>query len=555
MNRSQLNNPSDKLLLWVLGSSVILITPMFSYDAVNIPKFMVVIIGASVAATLLMNRRIMKVLSRQKFLFVFCCIMLIDLILVFFFSGSNLVEQFYGADGRFVGLAAYISLVILLVYAYSVSSGHIISKILVLIRYLGLISSLYGILQWSGEDPVNWSNQYSPIMGFFGNPNYQSSFLGMCSVALISEIIRSEEKINRKFLFFGLVILNIFVIIGTKSIQGLIVFIVGSAAVIFLKIRSMTWKPFFSGLYIFFVSCIAITGIAGMLNHGPLSQVLHKNSVIYRGDYWRAAIRIVTEHPIFGVGFDQFGNWYRRYRDIEAVNRRGPEVVSNSPHNIFLDYAVSGGIILGSLYVCLVVITFMSALTVIKQSKSYDVNFSFVFSVWIAYQAQSLISVNQVGLTIWGWIFSGLLIGYKLKLENSEGNKPPKKGLEVAVKQKISPIALLTGLTVGLCISLPLLIKDVQLRSALEKGTVQQTIQAAEKWPVNANRAAQISSFLLVKGFPSDALTLARFSVENLPRSFVAWKTIYDSPSSSELEKINAKRMLIELDPLNPSLK
>jgi O-antigen ligase len=528
---------------------------MFSYEAVNIPKSMVVIIGASVAATLLIHRKFIKVLKTNKSLFWLCFLMLIHLFAVFFFSGSSLVEQFYGADSRFVGLAAYASLVILLVYAYSVSSGLIISKILVLMRYLGLISSLYGLLQWLGADPVNWSNQYSPVMGFFGNPNHQSSFLGMCSVAVISEIVSSGNKLARKVLYFGLAVLHIFVIFGTESIQGFIVFIIGSAAVIFLKIRSTIWKSSVSGFYLFFVSVLAFTGITGMLNHGPLSQILHKNSVIYRGDYWRAAIRIVTEHPIFGVGFDQFGDWYRRYRDIEAVNRRGPEVVSNSPHNIFLDYAVSGGIILGLLYVGLVVITFMSALTVIKQSKSYDVNFSFVFSVWIAYQAQSLISVNQVGLTIWGWIFSGLLIGYRVKLKNSEGEKPLKKGLEVAVKQKISPIALLTGLTIGLCVSLPLFIKDVQLRSALEKGTVQQTIQAAEKWPVNANRAAQISSFLLVKGFPSDALTLARFSVENSPRSFVGWKTIYDSPSSSEQEKINAKRMLIELDPLNPSLK
>jgi O-antigen ligase len=546
---------TGKLLLWILGGVTLLITPMFSLDAVNIPKSIVAITGGTVAAAFLLSNNFAENIYQYRFILTLSIIFVIEFLLVFLLSGSGLVEQFYGADGRLVGFAAYLSLVFILLYAISCSSVDIISKILTLMHILGFFSSVYGILQWAGADPVNWSNQYSPVMGFFGNPNYQSSFLGMCSVALISEVTNSEKKLSRKLYFFALLTLNLLVIQGTNSLQGIIVFLLGSAAVIYLKIQSSAGQPYRAKLYLLFVSVLAFIGIAGMLNQGPLSSILYKDSVVYRGDYWRAAFRIIENHPIFGVGFDQFGDWYRNYRDVEAITRRGPEVVSNSPHNVFLDYAVSGGIVLFFLYSSLVVYTFITAIKFIKHSKSYDSNFTFIFSVWLAYQAQSLIAVNQIGLTVWGWVFSGLVIGYKSKKQKPKENTQLQKGLNASVQARHNPLPAIIGLLIGASISMPLFLKDMQLRSALENGTVQQTVQAVEKWPFNANRAGQISSFLLLKGFPDDALNLARIAVQKSPRSFVSWKVIYDSPNSSQNEKEIAKQIMIKLDPLNPNLK
>ena len=33
-----------------------------------------------------------------------------------------------------------------------------------------------------------------------------------------------------------------------------------------------------------------------------------------------------------------------------------------------------------------------------------------LFSAWVAYLAQSLVSIDNIGLTVWGWIFGGLII-------------------------------------------------------------------------------------------------------------------------------------------------
>ena len=34
-----------------------------------------------------------------------------------------------------------------------------------------------------------------------------------------------------------------------------------------------------------------------------------------------------------------------------------------------------------------------------------------LFSVWVAFQLQSLISLDQLGLSIWGWVLGAAIIG------------------------------------------------------------------------------------------------------------------------------------------------
>jgi hypothetical protein len=51
------------------------------------------------------------------------------------------------------------------------------------VSLLGLFLSIYGILQYLGQDPVQWNNQYNPIITTLGNPNFTSGIIGISSIA------------------------------------------------------------------------------------------------------------------------------------------------------------------------------------------------------------------------------------------------------------------------------------------------------------------------------------------------------------------------------------
>ena len=68
-----------------------------------------------------------------------------------------------------------------------------------------------------------------------------------------------------------------------------------------------------------------------------------------------------------------------------------------------------------------------------KSFKKFDPVYVSLIAIWICYQTQSIISINQIGLAIWGWIPGGLIIGYvRAHIKNESENSPvPQSGSKV----------------------------------------------------------------------------------------------------------------------------
>ena len=47
------------------------------------------------------------------------------------------------------------------------------------------------------------------------------------------------------------------------------------------------------------------------------------------------------------------------------------------------------------------------------RQRTYDGTFVALATTWLAYQLQSFISINQIGLAIWGWVLVGALVAYE----------------------------------------------------------------------------------------------------------------------------------------------
>lgn len=114
-----------------------------------------------------------------------------------------------------------------------------------------------------------------------------------------------------------------------------------------------------------------------------------------------------------GHGFETYGDLYTQERGIISALRTGLQRTSNSAHNIFLDIGVNGGVLLLTSYILILLLAFIKSFKYVqflKKSKQMDFVFLGLFSFWIAYLAQALISINQIGVGIWAWIITGLLL-------------------------------------------------------------------------------------------------------------------------------------------------
>jgi hypothetical protein len=207
----------------------------------------------------------------------------------------------------------------------------------------------------------------------------------------------------------------------------------------------------------------------------------------------------------------------------------------------------------------------ISILRVIRRQKTYDAVFVAMVAAWLCYQVQSLISINQIGLALWGWLFTGALVSYEYStrvgtdssgVQNSK--KTPSRTNQGTVQEMISPqLVGGIGLVVGLIIASPPLSADMKWRAALnskDANVVSQAFASSYTNPLNSQRFAQGVQLFGNSNLMEQSLQLARRGVEFNPNYFDAWRMLYFLPNSTEEEKVKSLAMMQELDPNNPDV-
>jgi O-antigen ligase len=476
-------------------------------------------------------------------------------LVVFVVSGGEKIQQLFGTTGRNTGLITYLAFSILFVVAIAASSAFL-TRFLMAALVVGVASLGYGLVQALGGDPFNWVNPYSPVFGFLGNPNFQSSLLGILGAVVFAQLLSSSVKIHFKGAYLAYLVVTFYVIKETASQQGFLVLLIGSAVSlgVFVNHRSKPLAYSYLGLAV-----VGFVGVLlGTLNKGPLASFLYKDSVTYRGDYWRAGWKMTFENPIFGVGLDSYGDWYRRSRTIEATLRRGPDVTSNAAHNVFLDLSSYGGFPLVMIYLALMMLVVVSAVKVIKRPQGFNAGFVGLVAGWVAFQAQSIISINQIGLALWGWVLSGLIIGYEINTRGGDvvvEKRTGKSGTKPVQTSASTTLAMFAGLIVGVLIGMPPYLASAKYKGALETSNPTVIQEAAYIWPVDPTRMVQVAVTLNENKLEDQGLQVALDAVERFPENYSVWSTLSVMKKASEEQKAQALAQMKRLDPLNPTLK
>ena len=233
--------------------------------------------------------------------------------------------------------------------------------------------------------------------------------------------------------------------------------------------------------------------------------------------------------------------------------------MTDTAHNIPLDIGANGGLPLLLLHLVIIGLALHSIIRVVKRKSEFDVYFTALVAGWVAYQAQSIISINQLGLGVWGWSLTGLLIGYEIHTRESVPTENQKNILKVkVVKQKLSAGALvITFVTsgIGLAIALPPYLAANKFYKALQSGDANVIQPAAYIEPYDRARFTFVAQILQENKLEDRAIAVLRDASEIYPDSYEIWNRWAGIVSASPSDIARAKAEMKRLDPFNPELK
>ena len=406
--------------LWILTIGVALTTLYFNskiQDPFNSPKLWLIVLLSSwllghvitsLKSTFIVNKSVLYAIS------LFLSSGLISLLLT-----NPIYTGFFGETQRRNGFLSYLCLSIILIAAMQSIKFSFITRFSLVVILVGLVLSVYGLMQISGVDFVKWNNPYNAVISTVGNPNFAAAIMAIIATLNFGFALIPNFNLAQRILHLLVFVLSFFAIFRSDARQGLVSSAVGIGTIFIIyvhsKYRRIGWFFAFSAFL------IGVFSILGMLQKGPLQSLLYKESVSVRGYYWRAGIEMFQDNFLFGIGQDRYGAFFKAYREPKYSLTYGFDITSSNAHNVPIQLFSTGGIFFGGAYLALMAIVLFFGYRGIKKSSGTNrLVLATLISGWLAYQAQSLISIDNLGISVWGWLLSGFIIGLSTQITQAE---------------------------------------------------------------------------------------------------------------------------------------
>jgi hypothetical protein len=240
----------------------------------------------------------------------------------------------------------------------------------------------------------------------------------------------------------------------------------------------------------------------------------------------------------------------------------GPNVVTNAAHNVVIDIFAYGGFPLLLGYLGLFSLGIVAIVKITIRSKEYDSTFVALTAIFVCYQVQSIISINQIGIAIWGWVSCGALIAFERFSRGTNPEVDSKRHARTKVNtgyREFFSAQLIAGIgmVIGALLAGPPLLSDVKWRDALVSQNATQVEMALSPSLFNPQNSFRYTSAIQL--FEQNNLTdkaheISLTAVKFNPDDFYSWKALYLIKASSESDREIALRNMQRLDPLNPDV-
>jgi len=322
---------------------------------------------------------------------------------------SSPIASFVGEGGRFVGVLSLICLLLVSTF-HAQFNWEQMRKLLWLYLLGAELLALYGILQY--YKVLTFPGDVG-ITSTLGNLDFYGAFVGTALPILfilgINSTIREKAfiGISAAISTYGLYLAG-----RRQSFVDVSLLII---ALIFFFFRKRIPRRQLSQnartAYLTIGFFIWIEGIFLMPFFGSFVPVLGNDvQVKIRSDFWVAALNQFFSHPLFGVGPDQYGNYYERYRTFNSL-KNYPTLLANDAHGANVQTLATTGIV-GTLAFALLIALLLRSLIILwdRNPRLRKVYFAFgiYFFVFLTNSAISPITLPNKYLF---WALAGFIVG------------------------------------------------------------------------------------------------------------------------------------------------
>jgi O-antigen ligase len=192
-----------------------------------------------------------------------------------------------------------------------------------------LIMSLIGLCQYVAGVDVITAEGVRRIRGLYGSPNNLGLYLGRIVPIAVSLLFFGGDR-RRRWWYLGAG-LPILVCLYLTYSRG--AWLLGVPAALLFMGALRGWRAFMAAAGAAVAALLSLLPFAGAGRIRTLFD-LSGGTALTRLQLWEATVKMIRDHPLWGVGLDNFLYQYPRYMLPEAWQE--PDL--SHPHNILLDW-------------------------------------------------------------------------------------------------------------------------------------------------------------------------------------------------------------------------
>ena len=558
-----LKYPDGKLQLLIFSTSVV-VAPWFLIDATVLPKFAaLMILSALLSFRMIAGKRISDGLHFSN-VFIILNLSLICLIIISLLFSNHLWLSIFGEYSRSFGAATILGLIVISLYFSIFNSKKIEIALIKLFQITANLVSGYYVIQFFDMDVISWEGWYGVPSSFLGNPNFVSSYAAIglavsAAMLLLGENNESRILTHKKFRAeriskIAAITLHLFVVVTNGSKQGYVLIVLAGFLLLVMKMPRLS-----NSRRIRYVFSITSTSCLILGFYFFRNQLLQLSEVQSRWFYLDIAVRMSIDNLPFGVGFGEYPYYFREYRDVNQALEfgYGPNIYSDSSHNLFADLLLGAGPLAAVVYISIFTIVIKQFFNSFREQDSARKIF---FLILICFMSQAIISPPQLSLMLWGHISLGIL-AYRIKPPSKQlvGNSRVREYQERLKRTQSSRVtnSKISKQTLFLIPGIFVFAATAPLRTDFSflQSFYTQNLEIIEgkalSFPTNSARLRYAASIMCANGEPKRAARILDFAIKQNSRDY---ENIYYylKQDLNPQKRLELSKRLQNLDPKSP---